>query len=541
MDPQSAPTTVTGEVPDGLLAAFWAYELALERDDLAALDDAFTAGPHALRGDASGVLVGSEQISAFRSGRGGAPARKVRELHVRPLGPDHAAVVSVNQVASGGSGLVTQVWERCADGRWRIAVAQVAQAQPAADQRIWRVVGYPLVPAGGDGADGSGGGCAGMLAGESVAVKDLFSVAGFSVGAGNPTYLADAPAAPDHAPAVRVLIQAGAQIRGIARTDEFAYSLAGTNAHYGTPPNPRAPRNLPGGSSSGPAAAVATGQASIGLGTDTAGSVRVPASYQGLWGLRTTHGAVSRDGLLALAPSFDTVGWLTRAPGLLRTAAEVSLDPDAATRPAGGRFAVCQALLDLVHPGVRAAFDAAVGSWTAAGVLPAVDRVRLPDPASAVQAFRTVQAAEAWREHGAWIAAHPGALGGDVASRFAWALTITARQEAEARALLDQARCEIDEALADAVLLLPATPTPAPPRTIPDADLDAVRAATVTLTCLAAITGRPALSAPLLDLDGAPVGFGLVGPRHSDLDLVALGAALVPAAPRRRPLPLPLP
>ena len=126
------------------------------------------------------------------------------------------------------------------------------------------------------------------------------------------------------APAVQALLDAGAEVLGIARTDELAYSIAGANPHYGTPPNARVPGALPGGSSNGPASAVALGQADIGLATDTGGSIRVPASYQGLWGLRTTHGRVARDGLLPLAPSFDTVGWLTRDRALLAACSRVS-------------------------------------------------------------------------------------------------------------------------------------------------------------------------------------------------------------------------
>jgi amidase len=391
---------------------------------------------------------------------------------------------------------------------------------------IWRLVGYPLVPAAGEG---------GLLHGESIAVKDLFAVAGFRVGAGNPTFLAEGRAAAEHAPALRVLIEAGAQVRGIALTDEFAYSIAGTNAHYGTPPNRAAPGRLPGGSSSGPAGAVAMGQAGIGLGTDTAGSIRVPASYQGLWGLRTTLGSVSREGLLGLAPSFDTVGWLTRSPGLLRRVAEVSLARNAAAGPAagpaGGRYALCPALLDLATPTVRAAFAGALDSWTRSGILSAVDEVALPDPAVVLEAFRTVQAAEAWREHGGWIASHPGALGADVAARFAWAATVTADQEAEARAALGRLRGAIDHALGDAVLLLPSTPTPAPPRTADAAALDAVRARTISLTCLAAVAGRPALSAPLLESERVPVGLSLLGPHGSDLDLIDRATTLADAAP----------
>ena len=514
-----ALTTAEGAVPDAVLEAFWAYERALADDDLSALDDAFVDDPGALRGDAAGLLVGHEQISAFRGARGGAPRRTVRGLHARVLGPDHVVLVAVNEPEAGGAGLVTQLWRRCPDGRWRIAVAQVAGPSQATDSRIWRVVGHPLVPAS----------SSGPLDGASVAVKDLFAVAGFAIGAGNPTYLAEARPVDEHSPAVRSLLDVGAQIRGIARTDEFAYSLVGANTHYGTPPNPRAPLRLPGGSSNGPASAVAMGHADLGLGTDTAGSIRVPASYQGLWGLRTTHGAVSRDGLLALAPSFDTVGWLTRTPDLLARVAQVSLDPGAGSSAVSGRYVVCPALLEAAHPSVRAAFTAALDSWTRHGALPAPDRIDLPDPHEAVAAFRTVQAAEAWREHGAWLTKHPGCLGPDVAARFAWAATVTTSQEAEARADLARVRARIDEALEDSILILPTTPTPAPLRSADDAEIDAVRSATVALTCLAAITGRPALSAPLLEADGAPLGLSLLGPRGADLDVIARGAALAAA------------
>ena len=517
--------TNDGTVPDAVLEAFWAYERALADDDLAALDDAFVDDPGTLRGDAAGLLVGHAQISAFRGARGGAPRRTIRDVHARVLSPDHVVVVSVNEPDAGGAGLVTQVWQHCPDGRWRISAAQVAGPAPAADTRIWRLVGFPLVPAS----------APGVLEGASIAVKDLFEVKGFAVGAGNPAYLAEAaeaaPAA-DHAPAVRALIEAGAQIRGIARTDEFAYSIAGVNAHYGTPPNPRAPLRLPGGSSSGPASAVAMGHVEIGLGTDTAGSIRVPASFQGLWGLRSTHGAVSRDRLLPLAPSFDTVGWLTRTPDLLARAARVSLDSGAAQPTGSGRYVVCTALLEVAHPSVSEAFTTTLDTWIRHDALPAPDHVELPDPRQAFEAFRVAQGAEVWREHGSWVTKHPDSLGPEIAARFAWAATITSSQEVEACAVLARLRAQIDDVLEDSILLLPATPTAAPLRSADAAEMDAMRSATVTLTCLAPITGRPALSAPLLEADGAPVGLSLIGPRGSDLDVVARGAALA-AAPGR--------
>jgi Asp-tRNA(Asn)/Glu-tRNA(Gln) amidotransferase A subunit family amidase len=504
---------IHGDVPPPqLLEAFGAYERALMCDDLSALEDAFV-DDSALRGDASGLLVGREQISAFRGARGGAPARTVHQIHVRQLDPDHVVLVSVNEQQQGGRGLVTQVWRRCADARWRIAVAQVAGPERAADPTIWRLLGFPLVAPTGSGE----------LDGESVAVKDLFAVAGLSVGAGNPAYLAGAGPEHRHAAAVRALLHAGAEVRGIARTDEFAYSITGTNAHYGTPPNPRAPRRLPGGSSSGPAAAVAAGQASIGLGTDTAGSIRVPASYQGLWGLRSTHGAVSAQGLLALAPSFDAIGWLARGPDVLARAVKASLPSKSA---AGGEYVLCPDLLDLVDPSVRRAFTERLDT------MPKPREIQGPDPKEAFAAFRVVQAAEAWRTHATWLREHPDALGADVAGRFAWAATVSADEEHSARGVLAEIRARLDTELQDGVLLLPATPTPAPPIRSEPASLDAVRTDTISLTCLAAITGRPALSAPLLEAEGLPVGLSLVGPRGADLDLVERAVALAPHGDR---------
>ena len=294
--------------------AFWSYEKALMDNDLDALDRLFAPGPETLRGDAAGLLVGHEEISAFRGGRGGAPPRHIVETHVQEVDPDHALVVAVTELDRGGRGQQTQLWARGDEG-WQV------------DGGARRRPGCRLRPA--DLAAGRRPAAARLrdrpLAGESVAVKDLYAVAGQRVGAGNPAWLDQAAVETSNAWAVQQLLEAGADVAGIARTDEFAYSLAGTNAQYGTPPNPKAPRRISGGSSSGSSSAVSLGHASIGLGTDTGGSIRVPAAYQGLWGIRTTHGLVPTDGLLPLAPSFDTVGWLTRSPALLARVGETLL------------------------------------------------------------------------------------------------------------------------------------------------------------------------------------------------------------------------
>ncbi len=384
----------------------------------------------------------------------------------------------------------------------------------ALDPRVWRIAGDPLLAPT----------ARGPLDGQTVAVKDVFAVEGFPIGAGVPAYLAEAETETRSAASVRALLAAGASVRGIARTDQFAYSIAGRNAAYGTPPNPAVPGAIPGGSSSGPAVAVALGQATIGLGTDTAGSIRVPASYQGLWGLRTTHGAVSTDGVLPLAPSFDTVGWLTRDAATLAGAARASLDVES-QRGLGARLVVAPALVGSATPDVADAFRAAVDSLAHAGY----DIVRLDDPGGAFgdgaldalyAAFRVVQASEAWAHHGAWIDAHPGALGADVAARFAWASTITAADASDARAALGRARVALDEAIGDATLVLPSAASVAPALDADSAGIEATRAATLRMTAVAGATGRPAVSVPGLTVGGAPLGVCFVASRGSDLALV---------------------
>lgn len=501
--------------PAGLRAAFDRYEAALAADDVAVLDALFEPGPDTVRGDAAGLLVGHDRISAFRSARGGIAARRIGRTELRVLTDDTVLVVATSHFTGGGQGLQTQLWRRSNDvdgpDVWRIAAAHVTGRAAAFDTTMWRVVGDPLVP-GSTRPDAP-------LAGVRVAVKDLFAVRGQVIGAGNPEYERGATVADANAPAVQMLLDAGASVAGIARTDEFAYSIAGRNAHTGTPPNGAAPERMPGGSTSGAAAAVALGQADLALGTDTAGSVRVPASYQGLWGLRTTHGAVPREGLLPLAQTFDTVGWLTRDAATLRAAAVAALGDSV---PATSDLLVADALLRMVEPATRTAFEAFL-TRTGRTVAP----VELPPLDELAEVVRTVQAAEAWRNDGAWVTAHPGALGADVAARFAAAEAMTASAEQDARARLATFRSAVRDVLAGGVLCLPTVPGPAPLRTADAAAVDRTRTATLRMTSVAGIAGAPAVSAPALTVDGAPVGVCLVGTPGSDVALVDLAVALV--------------
>jgi amidase len=502
-----------------LLAAFRRYERALLANDVADLDALFADNASTVRADGGSALVGHDHISAFRAGRPPVPDRGLQRVHLRELSADSAVLIAETSRADGGTGVQTQLWQRIGDS-WQVTIAHVSTAPPAVltpvpgDAAIWR-----LPP---DDAPLAAGPGSGPLHGMRVAVKDLFAVAGQRIGAGNPAWLATAPIEPAHAAAVTALLAAGADIAGLAQTDELAFSLAGTNIHYGTPANPAAPGRITGGSSSGPAAAVAGGQVEIGLGTDTAGSIRVPASYCGLYGLRTTHDAVDRTGLVALAPSFDTVGILARTSAVLAAAAD-SLVPAAGVVPTR-ELLVAPTLLELARPDTRLAVEAALRALALRLDLP-VRRIEVDRDAveNWFIAFRQVQSAEAWRVHGDFVAAHPGEFEPAVEARFRSGAEVDAVQEKAAREVLATARTRLHELLPPgAVLALPSSSSPALPIDADAATIDEIRGATLRLTCLASLAGLPAVSIPTARVGTLPAGLCLAGAPGTDRSLLAL-------------------
>ena len=386
----------------------------------------------------------------------------------------------------------------------------------------------------------------GPLSGTRFATKDLFDVAGTRTSAGNPDWLASAPVAAAHCPAVSTLVGAGASLWGKTVTDELAFSLSGTNVHYGTPPNPRAPGRVPGGSSSGSASAVASGAVDFALGTDTGGSVRVPASYCGIFGLRPTHGRVSTEGVVALAPSFDTVGILAADGAVLGSATKALLAGTGAgiagtdgTPSAGApghaqprrirRLVLARDLLALADANAATALVGAAKALAAALNF-SIDEVDLGHPGDVLDwrdAFRTVQLYEVWQVHGRWVSEQRPNFGPGVAARFAAAATV-GRDEAErARRARQDAILAFELALGDdALLVQPAATGPAPlPRTSPG-EKDDLRARTLALTAPAGMAGAPVLALPLASANALPVGLALVGLPGDDEALALLAEAV---------------
>jgi len=367
----------------------------------------------------------------------------------------------------------------------------------------------------------------GPLADMTFAVKDLIDVAGLVTGGGNPDWRAGQKPAPADAPAVARLLAAGANFQAKTITDELAFSLDGRNEHYGTPFNAAAPDRLPGGSSSGSAAVVAGALVDFALGTDTGGSVRVPASFCGIFGIRPTHGAISLDGVIPFAPGFDTLGWFARDGASLLAVGKVLL-AGAANARLPQRIALCEDAFALCDANAREPLLNAASQVTLGyrdNLMPGV-RVSEEGLLNWAGAYQVIQAAEIRRSLGPWIMRTRPLFGANIAPRFASIEEITVEQVRAATALRSKVRAHLDTLLADAVLLLPTVPIAAPPRNIPEEQLGALYPRLLALASISSLCGLPQVTLPLAQHDGCPLGLSFIGPRGSDLALLQLAASI---------------
>lgn len=372
----------------------------------------------------------------------------------------------------------------------------------------------------------------GSLAGLYVAVKDIFDVAGYRSGWGNPARLSSARPAEDTMPAVRKLLDAGARFAGKTQTDELAFSLMGQNAHFPHPVNPAAPDRVTGGSSSGSAAAVAGGLTDIAVGSDTGGSIRAPASFCGLTGLRTTHGRIDMTGAMPLAPSFDTFGWFARDIDTYEAVARIYFPDVRELTPRPLRLAALDGLL----PGEKERAEYARMARAVADALgePAVAPPLSHDIDDLYWAFRKIQAFEAWANHGEWLSQEDRGLGPGVRERFDFGSTITPAELQEATACRSAFRDALAHALGDdGVLMMPTVPGAAPLRDAAFDSLQAYREQALRLLCLSGLSGFPQITIPLGSVDGAPFGISLLGPAGSDVTLIALARRLLASAEAR--------
>jgi amidase len=371
----------------------------------------------------------------------------------------------------------------------------------------------------------------GPLADLRFAVKDLFDVAGYPTGGGSPLMLAMSGVKTATAPLVQSLLDAGARFVGKTHTDELAFSLNGKNAHFGTPINPAAPERVPGGSSSGSAAAVAGRLVDFALGSDTGGSVRAPASYCGLFGIRPSYGRLSLERCQPLAPSFDVPGWFARDARVFQRVGDVMLRDDKAPLPGAARLLVARDAFALA--------DAEAGRLLTAALrrvalrFGSLDEIKQAAPGvdDLYWAFRHLQGREAWDAHGAFIERHKPPLGPGVAERFAFGKEVTDHLVAEAKNVRCRFRTHLAGLLGDAtVLVLPTVPDIAPLLSLTETALEEFRNRALRLLCLAGLSGFPQVTIPVAEKEGAPLGLSLIGPSGSDRSLVALAVRVADAA-----------
>jgi amidase len=367
----------------------------------------------------------------------------------------------------------------------------------------------------------------GPLAGLTFAVKDIYDIAGYPTGDGNPIRRAESPIHTTTAPIVTAMLNAGAQFVGKTQTDEMTFSMNGQNKHFPQPINSRAPGRITGGSSSGSAAAVAAKLCDFSIGSDTGGSVRAPASYCGLWGIRPTHGRVDNRQALPLAASFDTAGYFADDPKIFARVAPVFLGEDK------------QAFKLVRLSRADDAFERLLSEREAAALVPVEAKVEAKlGPATHVTVapdglqpwywtFRHLQAFEAWKAHGEWIKSRNPSMSLGTRERFEYGATVDddARRQAEENRKAQRARVE-SLVGTDGVLMLPTVPAVAPRSDLSGDALQAYRERALSILCISGLSGLPQVTMPLASVDGMPLGLSLIGPRGSDRALIDLALSV---------------
>jgi amidase len=344
--------------------------------------------------------------------------------------------------------------------------------------------------------------------GVRLAVKDLIDMEGVPTTAGCRAVADEAVAAESDATCMAGARAAGARIVGRANLHELALGVTGENPWFGTPVNPIDPSLVPGGSSSGSAVAVGTGDADVAYGTDTGGSVRIPSACCGTAGLKTTWGRIPLDGVWPLSPSFDTVGPMARDVGGVVLGMQL-LEPGFSVAPRApvrvGRFRVD------AHPAIDASVERALRSveWE-------LSDLELPEWDAVSVATGLLLVAEAWQSDGELVTRHPGKVGDDVLGRLRLGAAVDAATIASARATARSWRERLDAVFSTVDVLATPTLTVFPPHLGGGEELLVARC-----TLPVNLAGVPAVVLPVPAGGPVPASIQLIGPAGSEERLLA--------------------
>jgi len=353
-----------------------------------------------------------------------------------------------------------------------------------------------------------------------LAVKDLFDTAGLTTTYGSAIFAEHVPG--ETAAAVQRLEAAGYANVGKTNLHEFAYGVTSMNPHFGWVPNPVAPGRIAGGSSGGSAAALAAGLADAALGSDSGGSIRIPAAYCGIVGFKPTYGLVSLEGCWPLAPSYDHAGPMARTVGdcvaMMRALVD-GFEPMPA--PSLDDLRVVVAWTENAEPGVRQRVDAA------AALFPHRQQLDFPRGQGHLRVFMR----EIAEVHAALFAEQPDAYGEDVARKVRECLAVTDAEFAEAERVRASFRDEAAQALDRFDLLVTPTQGFVAP-TYEDAADDSLRLGITRFTNPFNALGWPALALPCGTAEhGLPASLQLVAPGGADALVLAAGSVLEAQVP----------
>ena len=354
----------------------------------------------------------------------------------------------------------------------------------------------------------------GRLKNLKFVLKDMCDIKNIKTSCGNPDFYKACEPAKKHAEFLSNILSEGAILEGITICDEFFYSVIGENSHYGTPKNLNAPNCVPGGSSSGSAAALTTDLFDFSIGSDTGGSVRVPASFCGLLGIRPTHGRIKSNGVYPMAPSFDTIGWFSNNIKTFQKIGEVLLDKNENENITFNQFVIAEDLLELVDTDIKNQFNSYYKE-----LHPNIKHIRLSkfSKSEIADNFRILQAGEIKEHVIPWIEKNKPKISLEINSRIEMASKISPLEIDAAKTFRQEIISEINNSLPEGdIAIFPTTPFSAPKCGQSDQDLGSDRKKIMEMTSIAGMTSRPQISIPKFKGKTGPVGISILGWQYSD-------------------------
>lgn len=359
------------------------------------------------------------------------------------------------------------------------------------------------------------------------AVKDVFQIQGSTYSNGHPKWLETHEPDAFTSSAIIKALEAGADLVGKTVCDELCYSISGENWHYGSPINPRDPRRLTGGSSGGTGAAVAGGLVDFAYGSDCLGSVRVPASYTGLLGIRPTYKRIANDGEAPYCESMDVLGYVAKDPDVFSNVSDVLLGEDD-QHVSYSKLLIIEDLFEMLEPSVRKALQPALEFIE--------DKVETTETISLgqetldkwVKTFQVVQGYEVWESYGGWMNKYRPTLPPGQKERLKTASQITLQEYENALREKEEIEQFIEELVAlDTLLCLPTAGSIAPLKSAGLKEINRNRARSSSLLCISPLSGTPQVTLPLVEMENVPLGISLLGAKGTDRQLVAFSTDCV--------------